>query len=696
MFRHRIALVVMVVIYTFTMAKGAEEIAIPPHPRLLFNKEGLDQFRQKISHQPWAGLWAKLKAKAEKSLDQKIDLPPRGGNWAHNYVCPTHGARLKRGWQIGPWQWEHICPIGPHTLTGDPSKATLDFDGNSIASAHDAYTQEVRDLGLVYQVTGDKRFADRADAILLAYAEKYLSYPMHNNRGQPVTSNGGRIASQPLSEANVIIPFAQGADLVWDTLSPAQRKTLEDKLFRPALQETILNKSKKAVIHNIQCHRNSAVGLVGFLLGDKDLIHSAIDGISGFRAQMARGVQADGVWHEGSWGYHFYTITGTWPLTEAARNCGIDLYGTDFKKLFDAPLNLANPNFTLPPFNDSGEVRIFGSPLYELALARYKNPTYAAVLDPSHRTSDFALWFGVDELPTGKVMAAGSRNAQASGYSILQKGEGQQATWLCLKYGPHGGGHGHFDKLNFVLYARGQMWGYDTGTHAYGSPLHADWDKISLAHNTLTVNEKCQAEATGKCLLFGSEKGVDYVMADAGPIYKGLRFVRTALLLNENLVVFVDQVAADRSSTLDIAFHIRGKWADLPPSQLWSPPAAPGYKCIRAATTRNSKETLRLPLTTGEKSPANMLIALAGGETTELITGLGIGASTADEVPMVLFRRKASRSTFVWAVSLDGTAPELSAQADPAATAAKVTVTAASTHWQLEINSAKPSVKIGP
>ena len=63
-----------------------------------------------------------------------------------------------------------------------------------------------------------------------------------------------------------------------------------------------------------------------------------------------------------------------------------------------------------------------------------------------------------------------------------------QATWLCLKYGPHGGGHGHPDKNNFVLYARGKVLFPDPGTRPYGSPLHNGWDKITLAHNTLVVD----------------------------------------------------------------------------------------------------------------------------------------------------------------------------------------------------------------
>jgi hypothetical protein len=130
--------------------------------------------------------------------------------------------------------------------------------------------------------------------------------------------------------------MAQGADLVWETLSEADRQTLADKLFLPAARDVIL--PHRMGVHNIQNWKNSAVGLTGFLLGDDALIRAAIDDPDrGYRTQMARGVQEDGVWYEGAWGYHFYTLSALWPLVEAARNCGTDLYGEPLKKCLKRP-----------------------------------------------------------------------------------------------------------------------------------------------------------------------------------------------------------------------------------------------------------------------------------------------------------------------------------------------------------------------
>jgi hypothetical protein len=680
-------------------APAAENL--PAHPRLLLNKEGIAALKERIAKASWAKAeWDSLKADADKQLTLPVNLPPRGGNWSHNYVCPTHGARLKRGKKIGEWEWEHHCPEGPHILRGDQSKATLDFDGNAIAAVHSDLARQVADHGLVYLVTGDERHARKGRDILLAYAERYHQYPLHDNQGRP--GKGGRIASQALTEGSWVIEFCHGADLVWATLSADDRKRIEEGVLRPALNEIII--PAKGGIHNITCRLNSAIGLSGFLLGDKELIDRAIDNPErGYRQQMEKGVRDDGMWLEGSSGYHFFTIDGVWPLTEAARNCGMDLYGPKFKAMYDAPFVFAMPNLVLPDFNDSNEVALSSrEDSYELAYARYKNPVYTSLISKGKRNGRMALLFGVPELPKGGAVSLGSRNSPSSGYAILEGGKGEQATWVCLKYGPHGGGHGHPDKNHFTLYTRGGVLAPDGGTHAYGSPLHNGWDKATIAHNTLVVNQKSQSSAEGKCLAFGSEKGVDYAVTDAGPIYEGVRFVRTTALLTPDLVVFLDMMQADIPGdppTLDLAYHHIGAWGEVPSGTPWTAPDAPGYKFLKNATVRSTADTLILPLVGRDKRKAAVVIA-AGPEPTEVITGNGIRKSTEDIVPMLLMRRTAKRAATLWAVSLDGAPVTLtiasvkdnSGAVLPMDDAASVQVASGGKQWKLLINPDKKAI----
>lgn len=541
-------------------------------------------------------------------------------------------------------------------LQSDPDKPSRDYDGCVIMGIHGRWSRAVRDLGLVYQITEDSRYAQKAREILLAYADQYLNYLLHTIRGEEKIG-GGRVGPQTLDEAVWLIPLCQGADLVWKTLSKNDQKIIAQKLLLPATKEVIL--PHRMGVHNIQCWKNSAVGLVGFLLGDSKLIHEAIHNPDrGYWKQMQEGVLPDGGWWEGAWGYHFYTLSALWSLTETAHNCGIDLYGEELKKMFDAPLKFAMPNLHLPAFNDSGEVNLRGrASLYELAYSRYQEPRYLQLLKASNRRNDFALWFGTGKLPSASPTEWQSINYPRSGYAILAQGEEEQATWLCLKYGPHGGGHGHPDKLNFVLYARGQVVAPDPGTARYGLPYQRGWYRTTLPHNTLTVDETSQKSAKGRCIAFGNEKGVDFAVAEAGNIYDGVRFVRSTAQLSENLLVFVDQINCDQERLLDLAYHQHGTWNEVPDGTEWTPPDKNGYRYLRDATIRQTDEDFIL--TAQVRDEWHTATALAGNEPTKIITATGVGDHIEDRVPVVLFRRHAKETALVWCVSLDGKAVQI-------------------------------------
>jgi hypothetical protein len=58
-----------------------------------------------------------------------------------------------------------------------------------------------------------------------------------------------------------------------------------------------------------------------------------------------------------------------------------------------------------------------------------------------------------------------------------------------------------------------------------------------------------------------------------------------------------------------------------------------------------------------------LAISVAANEPTEVITATGPGKSTAERIPMSIFRRTAQATTYVWAVSLDGSPVKLDVDA---------------------------------
>ncbi len=615
-------------------------VSFADHPRLLFTRQDLPEIRERIENVEWARkVYAGIRRNADAWLDREVVLPDRGSQWWHWYSCKKDGARLQTKSDT-----EHVCSVCGTVYTGYP------YDDVVLASKHGRFADAIWDTGFMYQVTGDARYADKGKEILLAYAEKYLTYPLHNIHGEAKVG-GGRVGPQSLDESTWLIRVAQGADMIWDTLTGSEVRKVSEDLFYPAAVDVI--QKHRMGIHNIQCWKNSAVGLTGFLLGDKDLVWDAIESDHGYRQQMAQGVRPDGPWFEGAWGYHFYTLSALWSLTEAAYHNGINLYGSELKSMFDAPIDFAMPNLHLPAFNDSGEVKIAGNSLYEVAYARYGEPKYRRVL--THRNSKQAMLYGVVEPGQDVTASQGSRNYTGSGYAILSKGEGIDATWLCVDYGPHGGGHGHPDKLNFVLYAGGEVIAPDPGTAHYGVPIQQEWYRQTIAHNTLTVDEHSQKPAEGRTVAF--DAALDAVMLEAGDIYDGVTFYRSAILVTPGLILLIDQAVADAEHTFDFAYHTYGVWTRVPEGAPWTPPDKPGYMHIRDAMSRDiSGETQLIAAIDDDRQTS---VTILTDRETRLIWGTGIGSNTEDRVPMIIARQKGRKARVIWAISLTRTAPEL-------------------------------------
>jgi hypothetical protein len=537
---------------------------------------------------------------------------------------------------------EHKCDLCGTVYSGYP------YDDVYLSTIHDAYSRDVKSLGLAYRLSGDQKYALKAREILLAYADKYDSYPLHDINGKP-NVGGGKIGPQTLDESTWLIPATQGADLIWDTLSDADKTQISNKLLRPAAQ---VIRQHKMSIHNIQCWKNSAVGLVGLLINDSELVAEAVNGPVGFKQQIEKGISADGQWYEGAWGYHFYTMNAVVPLTEAGARCGLNLYeyqapnSRSFKKMFDGPLHFAMPNLVLPAFNDSSTVDVKPQQaLYETAFARYGDARYAEVLKYGKRDSLEALLLGAKALPDALNIPSTSQNYPATGYAILQNNPGPNATWLCLKYGPHGGGHGHPDKLNFVLYSRGQILGIDPGTARYGIPIQEEWYKTTLAHNTLTVDESNQKSATGKDLAFITRPGISAALAEAGPIYEGVTYRRAVALFGDDTILVLDMAKADKEHAFDFTYHHAGQWANAPQGEAATLPDKNGYKHVEGAT-----KVLSLPaIQTGDVQAHINIGASPAGET---IIGTGVGNNATDRVPMIMQRIKGRQAIVAWLIHL--------------------------------------------
>lgn len=603
------------------------------HPLLFATRETIEGAKARAEKYPWAKAQIDgILRSAQRVLQTELNVPDEPGQWGHHYVCKKCGHGLVHRGD------KHICRKCGEAYTGWP------YDQVVVARVHNGNWHSVRTLGLAYALSGNESFAQRAKGVLVAYADKYLDYPIHNVRGVESRS-GGRVFAQTLDESVAIIGVAWGYDLIYNSpcLSPADRAKIETGFLRQVVDTVRRN---DAGISNWQSWHNAGISAVGFCLQDAEIAALAINGKSGLRFQLRNSILSDGFWYEGAVSYHYYALDALRYTAEAARLAGLDFYGdASYKALYDAPPGYVFPNLTFPAVNDSVVFSIKGRhSLYELAYARFHDPRYLDIAHWGGRRSLEALLWGADELPEPPGTPFGSRDFGSLGAAVLRQGQGADQWYVHLDYGPHGGGHGHPDKLAIVVFALGRELAPDPGSLAYGAPLHGSWYRQTFAHNTVCVDEKSQTPATGKLNMFHAEDGFVVAQAECSTAYRGVLMKRT-LALCEDYLIDIFELSSDQEHTYDWVYH---NFGELKPGLATTQRAAPladssGYQHMRDVVEARAQGAWFVDFC---QEKANVSVTMAGAEDTVLYFGEGMAGKPPRACPMLVARRRGKRTTY--------------------------------------------------
>ncbi len=602
------------------------------HPGLILNKKELDAICTKVDTQPWAKkAFDKLITHADQYAASNIVIPTQKGQWTHYYACEKDGSRLQN---IN--DTEHKCPTCNKIYTGEL------YDRCIITGKHNALGEAARDLGLAYQLTQDEKYLPAAKKILLGYADIYLTFPLEDKLGKLNTGLAARVYATNLAESTWLVNICWAYDLIAETLTHEERQHICNNMLNPGGREVIRRDLK---IHNIRCWMNAAAGLAALCCNDHELAYNAIEGELGLKNQIAQGILDDGFWYESSWGYHFYTMQALWPLTEAVRHIGIDVYNDRYKSFYDAPLNFAFPGLHLPALNDSGSSRkITNAEAYELAYTRWHDPRYAGLIENRDRSSYFALCFGQSITNSQPPETTESIDFSTSGIAILRDGTHQNPTVVSLDYGPHGGGHGHPDKLGIILFGAGHELAPDPGSIQYGVPLHLEWFKTTLSHNTVLVDQQPQAPCTGELLSFDIRNNIRIASASANDAYPGVQFKRTIALLNNGIVLDLVDLHSEKEHAYDWVFHCKGAFSSPLPLSPCNPLGTEhGYQHVANPQTAQTNNTWTAHWSLDD---ANVTLIQTQSPNTEIFTGIGCGNPPSEKLPMVISRRHAHKTTY--------------------------------------------------
>jgi oligo-alginate lyase len=169
------------------------------------------------------------------------------------------------------------------------------------------------------------------------------------------------------------------------------------------------------------------------------------------------------------------------------------------------------------------------------------------------------------------------------GLGILRSGTGADQSMLLMKYGVHGEGHGHFDKLHFIFFDGGREVVPDYGFSRWINiepkfggrylPENDSYAMQTIAHNTVVVDETTQNRAnfdeaeklSGQRRWFdASNPFVQGMSASATGYYPGVDLQRTMFLIRDArlpypVVVDLFKVTSAQQHTYDLPLHFRGQ-----------------------------------------------------------------------------------------------------------------------------------------
>ena len=388
----------------------------------------------------------------------------------------------------------------------------------------------VRDLGLLYALTREDRYAEETARVLLHYADEYRGYPVRDL---------SRVGVSTLDESRWLVTLSGGYDLIYNSgvLTDEEKQHIEEHLLRASAHFLTIGPGDEEVhrvgggICNYRVVENAAVIAVGFLLRDNELVNFALNSPRGFYRQVEEGVLDDGGWWEDSPAYHVGMIQAFTSMAEVAWHSGVDLYRHPrYLAMFRWPTHLLLPDGTLPATNDAG----YAVTVQQNALLRLAALCYARTGDPSLEpllaraplgpilgaAANYSVWLDAYTLwitPTWPEVQPLRKSIvlPATGKAILRTDPPAEDIDLILDYGPHAGYHGHYDKCNIILYANNRVQSPDPGIGNYAHPTAHGWYRTTLAHNTVVVNQRNQPPSMGYLHLFAASPR--FKIADTSP-----------------------------------------------------------------------------------------------------------------------------------------------------------------------------------
>ncbi|WP_348743575.1 alginate lyase family protein [Tenacibaculum sp. 190524A05c] len=544
------------------------------HPKLILTKKGVEEIRSHLGKLP---LFDASLERVKKEVDQEIEL----------------------GIQV---------PI------------PKDYSGGYTHERHKRNFLMLQKAGVLYQILQNDKYGNYVKDMLFAYAKMYPTLPIHP---KPRSYARGKLFWQCLNDSNWLVYASQGYDCIYNFLSEEERSVLENDLFKPfADYISIQNPQFFNRVHNHSTWGNAAVGMIALVMNDDALLDRALYGIknaalasnakdndggfiknkegkAGYFANLEEPFSPDGYYTEGPY-YQRYAMYPFLIFAEALQNVKPEYEVFKFKNnvllnSIDALLQLTDADGEFFPINDGQK----GMSYYSRELVTAVDVAYAyggnnsgllsiakkqqkVTLDDAGLAVALAIKEGkATPFEKKSVNLSDGSKGDEGGIGILRYGD--EALTLVFKYAAQGLSHGHYDKLSFSLFEKGEEVLQDYGLARYvnveqkggGNYLKENktWAKQTVAHNTIVQDEtshfKGKYEVGSKHhseLHFYDvdNSDVQVISATENNAYPGSEMHRTLAVIKDKkfakpYVLDVFRITSDQPHQIDLPYYYFGQ-----------------------------------------------------------------------------------------------------------------------------------------
>lgn len=475
-----------------------------------------------------------------------------------------------------------------------------DAGGGYTHETHKKNAKLIYEAGALYKLTDDRQYAGFAAKLLSAYADVYPGWGIHPARKE---QSPGRMFWQNLNESWWLLHVAQGYGYILETLSDDQRNHIEKNLLRNMAD--FLSEGSSATfdrIHNHGTWATAAVGITGYVIGDREYSDKALSGLDksgkgGFLKQLDELFSPDGYYNEGPY-YQRYALMPFVLFGQAieANEPGrriFDYRDGILKKAVYATIH-QNYNGLFFPINDALKDKGIATTelLYgvSIAYALTGDPELLSVaavqgkfvLTPESAAVSKALLAGKAEPFNYRSMrlADGADGTQGA-LDILRASSEPTGLVAIVKNTSQGLGHGHFDKLGLLVYDAGHEILRDYGAARflnveakYGGHYlfeNNSYAKQTIAHNALVVDQTSHFQGDTKTGNQHAPELGPFVVNDNLKVtsarietaYQDVKLSRTVAIIEDEAFskpVILDLVRgkADTSHVYDLPFHYNG------------------------------------------------------------------------------------------------------------------------------------------